>query len=150
MSELSDLYQEVVMDHYGRPRNFGKLKGASRTAEGFNPFCGDTVTVYLNVEEGVITGASFESTGCAISRASASMMTESIKGKSEAEARRVFEAVHQMLTRGPKQGLDADNLGDLEMLSGVARFPIRVKCASLSWHTLRAALEGRQSAVSTE
>ena len=145
MSELSDLYQEVILDHNKSPRNFRKLEGANRTAEGYNPLCGDRVTVYVDVEEGVIKAISFEGSGCAISKASASMMTESLKGKSTVEAEALFERVHQMLTG--ESGADADSrgLGKLAVLSGVCQFPARVKCASLSWHTLRAALkrEGR-------
>ena len=152
MSYLQDLYQEMVMDHNSRPRNFRKLDDADRSLEGYNPLCGDRFTLYLKVDDGVISDIGFQGSGCAISRASTSMMTESVKGKSRAEAGEIFEAFHQMITRDP--GLDFDDpddkLGDLEILSGVSEFPVRVKCAVLSWHTLQAALEGREEPVSTE
>jgi nitrogen fixation NifU-like protein len=152
VSYLQDLYQEMVMDHNSRPRNFRKLDDADRSLEGYNPLCGDRFTLYLKVDDGVISDIGFQGSGCAISRASTSMMTESVKGKSRAEAGEIFEAFHQMITRDP--GLDFDDpddkLGDLEILSGVSEFPVRVKCAVLSWHTLQAALEGREESVSTE
>jgi nitrogen fixation NifU-like protein len=152
VSYLQDLYQEMVMDHNSRPRNFRKLDDADRSLEGYNPLCGDRFTLYLKVDDGVISDIGFQGSGCAISRASTSMMTESVKGKSRAEAEEIFEAFHQMITRDP--GLDFDDpddkLGDLEILSGVSEFPVRVKCAVLSWHTLQAALEGREEPVSTE
>jgi nitrogen fixation NifU-like protein len=150
MSELSDLYQEVILDHNRQPRNFQRLEGANRKAEGFNPLCGDQVTIYLLLEDGRIKDISFQGSGCAISKASASMMTSSLKGKTKEEAERLFEKVHGMLKgdRDPQAGLD--ELGKLAVLSGVCNFPARVKCASLAWHTLRSALEAKQETVSTE
>ena len=137
------------MEHNWKPKNFQKLEGADRTADGFNPFCGDLITVYLKIEGERIVDIGFQGSGCAISRASASMMTESIKGKTEKEAREVFESFHAMLTRGPSDEFDSDELGDLAVLSGVSQFPVRVKCATLSWHTLQGALSGKE-AVTTE
>ena len=150
MSELQELYQEVVLDHTRRPRNFGKLEGANRSGRGYNPFCGDNITLYLKVEDGVVTGVGFQGSGCAISTSSASMMTEAIKGKATSEAEKLFHAFHQMVTREPGTEVEADGLGDLEILSGVSQFPTRVKCASLAWHTLLAALKGREESVTTE
>jgi nitrogen fixation protein NifU and related proteins len=150
MSDLSELYQEVILDHNRRPRNFHRLEGANRTAEGYNPLCGDQLTVYARLEDEVIRGISFEGSGCAISKASASIMTDSVKGKTTAEAAALFEQVHTMLTRGRDTKLDSSELGKLAVLSGVCEFPARVKCASLAWHTLRAALKGDGGAVLTE
>lgn len=150
MLDLEDLYQEVVMDHSRRPRNFRKLKSANRTAEGFNPLCGDQITLYLTVEDGLITDIGFEGTGCAISKASASMLTESVKGVSEEEAERTFKAFRGMVTRAPGEDYDADTLGDLEILGGVAAYPVRIKCATLSWHTLHAALAKEEAPARTE
>ena len=151
MSELEDLYQEMVIDHNSRPRNFRKPEGANRSVEGYNPLCGDRLTIYLKVEGDVIADIGFQGSGCAISRASSSMMTEGVKGKSVAEVEEIFDLFHQMITRDPGSDFDPDEkLGDLEILSGVSQFPVRVKCAILSWHTLRAALEGHEEPVSTE
>jgi nitrogen fixation NifU-like protein len=150
MSELEELYQEIILEHYRKPRNFRKLEEANRTADGYNPFCGDKITLYLKVEDNVIAEVGFQGAGCAISKASASMMTQSVKGKSQAEAQEIFDAFHRMLTRAPGADFDASKLGDLEMLAGVAEFPIRVKCATLGWHTLHAALDGKGQTVSTE
>jgi nitrogen fixation protein NifU and related proteins len=149
-SDLQDLYQEVILDHNRRPRNFRAIE-TGRKAEGYNPLCGDRLTVYLRIENGRIEDASFLGSGCAISTASASLMTESVKGKTLEEARDLFERFHQMITRSPEQPID--DLGKLTALAGIRQFPIRVKCASLAWHTLRAAAETRTSAadvVSTE
>jgi nitrogen fixation protein NifU and related proteins len=149
-SDLQDLYQEVILDHNRRPRNFRAIEHG-RKAEGYNPLCGDRLTVYLRIENGRIEDASFLGSGCAISKASASLMTESVKGKTLEEARDLFERFHQMITRSPEQPFD--DLGKLTALAGIRQFPIRVKCASLAWHTLRAAAETRTSAadvVSTE
>jgi nitrogen fixation NifU-like protein len=146
MSELRELYQEVIFDHNRHPRNFGRPEGANRKAEGYNPLCGDRVTVYLRVEDGVIRDAAFEGSGCAISTASASLMTEALKGKTEAEAERVFEGFHDMVA-GSGARIE---LGKLEVLSGVREFPMRVKCATLAWHTLSAALKGAGEPVTTE
>ena len=145
--ELDDLYQQVILDHNRRPRNFRTLEGG-RKAEGYNPLCGDRLTVYLHVRDGVIADASFQGSGCAISKASASLMTEAVKGKSVAEANGLFSRFQQMITAKPET--PADQLGKLTALAGVRQFPVRVKCASLAWHTLRAALEARDEVVSTE
>jgi nitrogen fixation NifU-like protein len=148
MSDLRDLYQEVILDHYRKPRNFGPLAGADRRAEGFNPLCGDRLTLYVKVKDGVIADASFEGSGCAISTASASLMTESIKGKTEREAEALFRRFHDVVT-GHASTDDVD-LGKLEVLAGVREFPVRVKCATLAWHTLHAALAKQAEPVSTE
>ena len=149
MSDLSELYQEILLEHNSKPRNFRKLEQATQSAEGYNPLCGDRITLYLSLEDGVISDVAFQGSGCAISRASASMLTQSIKGQSIAKAREIFEAFHQMLTE-PGAELDYDVLGDLETLSGVVAFPTRIKCAVLAWHTMQAALDGQSEAVSTE
>src|SRR3990172_3236544 len=141
MSELSELYQEVILDHNKSPRNFHRLADANRKAEGYNPLCGDQITVYVKVEDDVIKEISFEGSGCAISKASASMMTESLKGKTAAEAEALFDRVHKMLTGDPGANGGAADLGKLAVLSGVCQFPARVKCASLSWHTFHAAMK---------
>jgi nitrogen fixation NifU-like protein len=149
MPDLRDLYQEVILDHNRRPRNFGHLAGANRSAEGFNPLCGDKLTLYLKMVDGVIDDVRFEGTGCAISTASASLMTEALKGKTEEQAQALFEGFHALLTSG--DGADpAVPLGKLEVLSGVREFPVRVKCATLAWHALQAALQNRPHPVSTE
>jgi nitrogen fixation NifU-like protein len=148
-SELQDLYQEVVLDHGKRPRNFREVEGANRRADGYNPLCGDQLTVTLRMEGDVIQDVGFVGQGCAISRASASLMTGAVKELSRADAERLFELVHRLVTEGP-EGLDLDELGKLAVLSGVSEFPSRVKCASLAWHALRAALEGKDTSVSTE
>ena len=155
MYDLDELYQEILMDHNRRPRNFRKLEKANRTESGFNPLCGDEITLYLKLENDVITDVGFQSIGCAISKASASMMTEGIKGKSRKQAEKIFNDFGHMLTRKPSEEYDSEMLGDLTMLSGVSKYPARVKCATLSWHTLRAALEteekeGVGGAVPTE
>ena len=149
MSDLSELYQEILLEHNSKPRNFRKLDQATQSAEGYNPLCGDRITLYLSLEDGVIADVAFQGSGCAISRASASMLTQSIKGQSVAKAREIFQAFHQMLTE-PGAELDYDVLGDLETLSGVVAFPTRIKCAVLAWHTMQAALDGQSEAVSTE
>ena len=151
MYDLEDLYQEVVMDHSMRPRNFRELEEASHTAEGFNPFCGDQITLYLKIEDGVIAEVAFQGAGCAISKASTSMMTEGVKGKSREEAGRIFDEFRRMVTRSPGEDFDSDLLGDLEILSGVSQYPVRIKCATLSWHTLQSALNGNtRQRISTE
>lgn len=146
MIDLRELYQETIFDHYRQPRNHGRLEGANRKAEGYNPLCGDKITLYLRVEEGVIRDARFESSGCAIATASASLMTESIKGKSEAEALHLLENIHGMVTSGIKTG----EMGKLDVLAGVHEFPLRVKCATLAWHTMKAALDNIEHPVTTE
>jgi nitrogen fixation protein NifU and related proteins len=135
--ELRDLYQEVILDHNRRPRNFGALADANRQAEGHNPLCGDRIRVFLHVEGDRVQGISFEGTGCAISQASASLMTEALQGKTVAEAHDLFAGFHQLVTSGSD---DAGRLGKLAVLAGVREFPIRVKCATLPWHTMEAAL----------
>jgi nitrogen fixation protein NifU and related proteins len=152
MSDLRDLYQEVIFDHNRRPRNFGPLPAANREAQGFNPLCGDQLALHLNVVDGVIEEARFEGKGCAISTASASLMTEALKGKREAEAEALFGAFHALLTgrESPDAAGDHAALGKLEVLAGVRAFPSRVKCATLAWHTLEAALHNAKQPVTTE
>ena len=150
MSDLRELYQEVILEHNRRPRNFQKLAGANRSAEGYNPLCGDQLIVYLHVEGDVIRDISFLGQGCAISKASASLMTASLKGKTVGEAQFLFEKFHAMVTGEPGKSPHLDDLGKLAVFSGVSEFPIRVKCASLPWHTLHAAIEGKGEPVSTE
>ena len=147
MSDLQDLYQEVILDHNRRPRNFRAMDDANRHAEGFNPLCGDRLSLYLSVKDGVISDASFQGSGCAISKASASMMTDSVKGKTLEEARLMFEQFHDRVTG---QDVDAGPLGKLAVFEGVRQYPARVKCASLAWHTLKSAVEARDEVVSTE
>jgi len=150
MADLDDLYQEVILDHNKSPRNFRAMADANRKAEGYNPLCGDHVTVYLRLENGVIKDISFEGSGCAISKASASLMTAELKGKTESIAHELFDNVHKMLT-GDSAGADAsDKVGKLAILSGVCKFPARVKCASLAWHTVNAALAEDSRPASTE
>lgn len=149
MAELNELYQEVILDHNKRPRNFHPMSEANRTANGYNPLCGDQLTVYLQVDDDGIRDISFQGSGCAISKASASIMTESVKGKSVNETKSVFEKIHTMLTGADGTPTNSDELGKLAVLSGVCEFPTRVKCATLAWHTLLAALTGKES-VSTE
>ncbi|QSQ20069.1 SUF system NifU family Fe-S cluster assembly protein [Pyxidicoccus parkwayensis] len=148
-SDLSDLYQEVVLEHSKRPRNYRVVEGHDHQAAGYNPLCGDQLSVTMKMDGDVIRDIGFQGQGCAISKASASLMTAAVKDKTRAEAEALFERVHKLVTEGP-EGVDMDALGKLAVLSGVSEFPARVKCASLAWHTLRAALEGRGEAVSTE
>jgi len=148
-SDLGDLYQEVILDHNRQPRNFGELPGANRRAEGFNPLCGDRVTVSLSLEGDVLKEIRFQGSGCAISKASASMMTESMKGRTRAQAETLFQEFHRLLTEDSSRG-DGTALGKLVVFSGVREFPIRVKCATLAWHTLRAALDNTQAIATTE
>ena len=149
MSSLGDLYQEILLEHNSRPRNFRKLEDADRSADGYNPLCGDKVELFLKLDDEIISDVAFQGSGCAISRASASMLTQSIKGQSVEKAHEIFEAFHNMLT-DPSAEVDYDLLDDLESLSGVSNFPTRIKCAVLAWHTLRAALDGQPEAVMTE
>jgi nitrogen fixation NifU-like protein len=149
MSELSELYQQVILDHNKKPRNFRKIETANRNAAGYNPLCGDQLTVYLQLEDDVVRDISFEGSGCAISKASASMMTQSVKGKSKQEAELLFNEFHRMVTGELDQETEPHHLGRLTIFSGVREFPARVKCASLSWHTMHAALNN-QDIVSTE
>ena len=148
MTDLRDLYQEVILDHYRKPRNFRSLADAHRKAEGFNPLCGDRLTLYVKLKDGVIADATFEGSGCAISTASASLLTESIKGKTEHEAEMLFQSFRDVVT-GSGETPNTD-LGKLDVLAGVREFPVRVKCATLAWHTLRAALASQKEPVSTE
>jgi nitrogen fixation NifU-like protein len=145
MADLNDLYQEVILDHNRRPRNFHAIPDASHRAEGYNPLCGDRLTVYLKLEEGVIRDAAFEGSGCAISKASASLMTDAIRGASVPDACALFERFHRMVTTPPDQ--DVEDLGKLSALAGVREFPVRVKCASLAWHTFKAAVDRQQQAT---
>jgi nitrogen fixation NifU-like protein len=147
MFDLRSLYQEVIIDHNRSPRNCGKLDGADRIAEGYNPLCGDRLTVYVKLADGVITDVSFEGSGCAISVASASLMTDALKGRTEAEAAALFDRFRMLVTG---EGEGADRLGKLEVLAGVREFPARVKCATLAWHTLHSALCNDPHTVSTE
>ena len=138
MSELSDLYQEVILDHNRRPRNFRVLERATHHAEGYNPLCGDRLDLFLEVSGGVIADVGFQGSGCAISKASASLMTDALKGARVADAHALFERFHRMVTTPPDR--EVEDLGKLSALAGVREFPVRVKCASLAWHTLKAAL----------
>ena len=147
MSDLNDLYQETIIDHSKRPRNKGGVEQATHSAEGYNPLCGDRVRVQLKIENGRILGIGFQGAGCAISTASASLMTEAIKGKTPEEVETAFEKFHDLLTEDRPP---APDLGKLAVFSGVREYPMRVKCATLAWHTLRAALRGDEQAVSTE
>jgi nitrogen fixation protein NifU and related proteins len=150
-SDLNDLYQETIIDHSKRPRNKGALSDATHRAEGYNPLCGDRVTIELKLEDGRIAGVSFEGAGCAISTASASLMTEALRSKTPEEAEQTFEKFHALLTEEPTEDkLPASDLGKLAVFSGVRQYPMRVKCATLAWHTLRAALHGAGKPVSTE
>ncbi|MBI2883610.1 MAG: SUF system NifU family Fe-S cluster assembly protein [Candidatus Methylomirabilis oxyfera] len=150
MSDLRELYQEVILDHNKRPRNFQKLEGANRVADGYNPLCGDQIRVYLFVEDHVIKDIAFHGSGCAISKASASMMTAIVKGKTTAEAEGLFETFHKMVTADLSAAPDPLVVGKLAAFAGVREFPVRVKCATLPWHTLHAALEGKEQIASTE
>ncbi len=147
MSDLSDLYQEVILDHNRRPRNFRELRAPSHHAEGYNPLCGDRLSLFLQVDGDVITDVGFQGSGCAISKASASLMTDSIKGMKVPDVRALFERFHRMVTTPPDRPVE--DLGKLSVLAGVREFPVRVKCASLAWHTLKAALD-REATTSTE
>jgi len=148
MSELRELYQEVILEHSKKPRNYRVPDTVNHKAEGYNPLCGDHFTVYLDVKDGAIHDVGFQGTGCAISKASASMMTQTLKGKTTTEAEAVFEKFHDLVT-GQSDG-GGEELGKLAVFAGVSEFPLRVKCATLAWHALRAALRGEQEAVSTE
>jgi nitrogen fixation protein NifU and related proteins len=150
MADLRDLYQEVILEHSKAPRNYREVKTADHKAEGYNPLCGDRFIVYLQMEGERIQDIAFQGSGCAISKASASMMTQSLKGKTRSEAARLFERFHQVVTGRAKANGDSAELGKLAVFSGVSEFPTRVKCAILAWHTLQAALEGKQESVSTE
>jgi nitrogen fixation protein NifU and related proteins len=147
--DLRELYQTVILDHYKKPRNFRQLADANRSAEGFNPLCGDRVSVFLKLEDGIVRDVSFVGSGCAICTASASMMTEAIKGKTQAEAEVLFQQFHALLAEGDSGGT-VPAASKLEVFGGVREFPIRIKCATLPWHTFHAALLGEEKAISTE
>jgi len=147
MSELSELYQQVILDHNKKPRNFHKLENANRSAEGYNPLCGDQLHIYLAVENDQVKDISFEGTGCAIFKASASMMTQAVKGKTKAESEALFQEFHKLVTGEMDEESEENNLGKLNIFAGVREYPVRVKCATLSWHTMRAALEGEDKAT---
>jgi nitrogen fixation protein NifU and related proteins len=149
LSDLRELYQEVILDHSKKPRNFRKVEDANRQTVGYNPLCGDKLTLFVNVQDGIVKDAGFQGSGCAISTASASMMTEAVKGKSVEEAEKLFEQFHDMVTAAPDAEVDSGALGKLQVFSGVREFPARVKCASLAWHTVHAALHGEEE-TSTE
>ena len=149
MSELTDLYQELILDHNRRPRNYGVLADATHSARGHNPLCGDKLALYLHLDGDRITGVSFEGSGCAISKASASLMTEAVRGKTRGEAAAIFDRFHAMITAPMDQAVDLESAGKLAVFAGVREFPMRVKCASLAWHTLNAALHG-SGTVKTE
>lgn len=150
MSDLRELYQEVILDHNRRPRNFRRLDCADRTCEGFNPLCGDRLTLFLDIDGDRIKDVTFEGTGCAIPRASASLMTDTLKGKTLAEVDALFERFHQLVTSDPDAAPDTSGLGKLAVFAGVREHPSRIKCATLSWHTLKAAVAGGKTKVSTE
>ena len=150
MSDLRELYQDLIIDHNKRPRNFRVLESANHTSEGYNPLCGDKVTVFLELEQDRVKNVSFQGSGCAISTASASVMTESVKGKTLAEVETLFEVFHNLVTGKPPDGGTPPELGKLAAFSGISEFPVRVKCATLAWHTLHAALQDKGEPVSTE
>lgn len=147
--DLRDLYQEVIFDHNRNPRNFRVIENPSREVEGFNPLCGDRLTLFLEIEDGVIIDASFQGSGCAISTASVSLMTEIIKGKTEQEAEELFKTFHKMTT-GKDEDVSLEAVGKLAVLAGVREYPARVKCATLAWHTLDAAIKNEAVSISTE
>ncbi len=150
MSDLRELYQSVILDHNKKPRNLRRPEGANRDADGFNPLCGDKVRVHLEVEGELVKDIGFEGSGCAISTASASLMTEAVKGRTLAETERLFERFHELVTGPPAEEPDTASLGKLAVFAGVREFPIRVKCATLVWHKLRAAIEGGSAMATTE
>lgn len=150
MSEMRELYQELILDHHRQPRNFGTLENANHRSEGYNPLCGDRVTMYVIVDGDVIKDVSFEGSGCAICMASTSVMTGEIKGKTLAEVTVLFGRFHDLLTGGPDETPNTDGLGKLVVFHGVREYPVRVKCATLPWHTLKAALENRDEPATTE
>ena len=149
MSELSELYQQVILDHNKKPRNFRKLENPDRSAEGFNPLCGDHLTIYVNLTDDSVREIAFEGSGCAISKAAASMMTQAVKGKSKEQIEELFKEFHSMVIGELDEESDENHLGNLKIFAGVRDFPVRVKCATLPWHTMHAALH-HQDRVSTE
>jgi len=150
MSAIRELYQQIILDHNKSPRNFRKMENATRKVDGYNPLCGDHYTIFLRMENGVISDISFDGAGCAISKASASVMSSMLKGKSKTEAEALFRDFHRLVTGGADQEESLDRLGKLAAFAGVSEFPARVKCASLAWHTLHAALNSEDTSVSTE
>jgi nitrogen fixation NifU-like protein len=148
--ELRELYQQVILDHNKSPRNFRQMENATQHAEGYNPLCGDHIDIYLLMEDGVVKDVSFRGEGCAISKASASLMTSILKGKTKEEAEKLFEKFHDLVTGKLGENPDIEELGKLAVFAGVQEFPVRVKCASLAWHTMINALKGKQEKVSTE
>jgi nitrogen fixation NifU-like protein len=149
-AELRELYQQVILDHNKSPRNFKKLENANHTAEGYNPLCGDKINIYMDVENGIVKDVSFLGSGCAISKASASLMSTIIKGKTKEEAEKIFEKFHDLVTGNLTDEEEIEELGKLAVFSGVKDFPVRVKCASLAWHTMISALNKEEKIVSTE
>ena len=149
MQELRELYQSVILDHNRRPRNFERPEGANREAHGHNPLCGDRIDVFALVDDGVLADVGFQGSGCAISKASASLITEAVKGRSLEEVERLFEGFHRVVTSDARAPVEAATLGKLGVLVGVREFPMRVKCATLAWHTLHNALEGKAAYVAT-
>jgi nitrogen fixation protein NifU and related proteins len=150
MSDLRELYQEVILDHNKRPRNFRMIESPTRVAKGHNPLCGDRLTLYLSIDGDRIADIAFEGSGCAISKASASLMTEAVKGKTVAEAEALFERFHDLVTSPPDEPVTTNGLGKLAVFAGVREFPVRVKCASLAWHTMKNAVEDRSEVAKTE
>lgn len=149
MADLRELYQELILDHSKKPRNYRDMPNANRKVEGFNPLCGDHFTVYMDLEGETVKDVSFQGSGCALSKASASMMTQALKGKTRADAEALFDRFHDLVT-GKTSDADAESLGKLAVFSGVSEFPVRVKCASLAWHAMKAAVEGQANQISTE
>jgi len=150
MAELRDLYQSTILDHNKQPRNFRVPQGANREASGHNPLCGDRVSVYVRLADGVVADVGFQGNGCAISTASASLMTQAVKGRPVSEVQKLFDAFHELVTSDPQRPVDEAGVGKLAVLAGVREYPVRVKCATLAWHTLRAALAGSAATVKTE
>jgi nitrogen fixation NifU-like protein len=150
MDDLRDLYQEMLLDHHKKPRNFGTLEDANRQANGHNPLCGDRVTVYVLLKDGIIENIAFEGSGCAICTASTSLMTEAVKGKTLDEVEALFGRFHDLVTSDPESDVDTESLGKLAIFAGVREFPVRIKCAILAWHTLQAAIKEADEPVSTE
>jgi nitrogen fixation protein NifU and related proteins len=150
MSDLRELYQTTILDHNKQPRNFRVPAGANREAAGHNPLCGDRVIVHVRLEDGVVADVGFQGNGCAISTASASLMTQAVKGKSVDDVGKLFDSFHELVTSDPSRPVDDSAVGKLAVLAGVREYPVRVKCATLAWHTLRAALAGRDETVKTE
>jgi nitrogen fixation NifU-like protein len=150
MDELRELYQEMLLDHHKKPRNFGKLENANRQSEGYNPLCGDRVTIYIVLNGNIIEDIAFEGSGCAICTASTSLMTEAVKGKTLEEVEAIFGRFHDLVTSDPDSDIDTESFGKLAIFTGVREFPVRIKCATLAWHTMKAALKDTDKPVTTE